>query len=267
MDKSDWGTDEEIWQTISPPLIPAPEDIELLRLASLPALAAAGETPRVLVLGVTPALVAAPWLAQCELHAVDYDQVMIDLLWTAREGAECHRAFWQAMPFPDAHFDLVLGDCSFNALVGLATYDEVLREIARVRRPGAPLAARFFMQSEPRLTLPGLLRDRAAFDTWNSTAKRLAVAIAASEDDGSLNLSEIPRRIADQGSNVDNYLAALGQTEREIARAKKTYEIEQYLNYPGQARIIEKFSPHFPRISFAQPAYDCGAYCPTVTCA
>lgn len=264
MSESNWGTDEEIWQTISPPLIPAVQDIDLIRRTSAAALAAAGSAPRVLVLGVTPALIAADWLAGAEIHAVDYDDVMIELLWKPREGAYCHQARWQEMPFPDAHFDLVIGDCSFNALPGLADYDDVLREISRVRRPSAPVVARFFMQTEPRLTLPGLIAGRAGMDGWSSAARRLAIAIAAAQADGNLNLSDIPARIREQCGDVDEFLAAMGQSPREIERAKSTYEIEQDLNYPSKSQINAQIGGYFPDISFAYPAYDCGALCPIV---
>jgi hypothetical protein len=163
--------DEEIWQTIAPPYIPSAHDVELIQRACPSAIMAQDGAPRILVLGVTPALVAAPWPERSEIHAVDYDQVMIDLHWRQAEGRHCHCARWQALPFPDRHFDLVIGDGSFNSLPSLDAYAQVLDEIARVRRPSAPLIARFFMQAQPRARLadrPG--QASAAFAGWRSPA-------------------------------------------------------------------------------------------------
>jgi hypothetical protein len=267
MTENNWGTDEEIWQTISPPMIPSVQDVELVRRSCPPELMDLAAAPRILVLGVTPALVDAGWPARAELHAVDYDPAMIELLWKPRASAQCHCAHWQAMPFSDGYFDLVVGDCSFNALPGLQEYDAVLREIARVKRPIAPLVARFFMQPEPRLTL-ALLQEYASskFAGFGAAAMRLMVAFAASAPDGSLEFRDIPTRIREQWGSVDEYLAAIGQSPDAIARANKTYLIDQRLNYPDRHQILLHLEPYFREISFNRPNYDCGEFCPIVAC-
>jgi len=267
MSNSNWGMDEQIWRTGAPPYIPTAQDVGLVQRACPPAIMAADSAPRILVLGVTPALVAAPWPERSEIHAVDYDQVMIDLHWEPAENRQCHLARWQALPFPDRHFDLVVGDGSFNSLPALDAYDEVLRELARVRRPGAPVIARFFMQAEPRRPLADLPREALTlFAGWSSTAKRMAVVIAAAQDDASLYFCDIPGRIAEQWGDVDEFLAALGQTPAEIERAKQTYAMPQHVNHPTRGQIRGCLEPHFSSVEFNFPAYDIGAQCPIVSC-
>jgi hypothetical protein len=264
MSKGEWAGDEAIWQTISPPMIPTAEDVALI-LRACQAVLSRTAPPRVLVLGVTPALVDAGWPSGAEIHAVDYDQAMIDLLWLPRENAHCHCARWQEMPFADDHFDLVVGDCSFNALPSLADYPAVLREIVRVKRADAPVIARFFMQSDPRDTLAGLRRDAdGRLAGLSSPAKRLLIAIAAAAADASLNLRDVPLRIAERCGPLEEYLAALGQSPAEISRAVRTYASGQHLNYPSSQQILEQFGPFFDEVELAFPAYDAGANCPTV---
>jgi ubiquinone/menaquinone biosynthesis C-methylase UbiE len=223
-------------------------------------------SPRVLILGVTPALIGAPWPAEAEVHAVDYDQVMIDTHWTPREGAHCYCLRWEELPFPVAHFDLVVGDCSFNALPGLDHYDHVLKEITRVMKPSARLVARFFMQSDPRLTLGYVanhVEDR--FASYSAAAMRLLIPLAASADDGALHSLRIEERIREEWGDVDEFLSALRQSGDDMERAKRTFAFDQRLNYPDRHDIVRIFGAYFGEISFAFPDYECGEFCPTVS--
>jgi hypothetical protein len=223
--------------------------------------------PRVLILGVTPALVDLPWPARAEVHAVDYDQAMIDLLWRPGSGRQCHRARWQEMPFPDGFFDLVVGDCSFNALPSPADYDDVMAEIGRVRSPGAPLITRAFVQSEPRLTLAGLVGQSATMLAGLTPAhKRLLVLIASARADGTLHFPDIFGRIRDEWGDVDDYLAALGHSPAEVERSKSVYASDQRLNYPTERELADRFAPWFGRVEFAYPDYAAGRNCPTMRC-
>jgi hypothetical protein len=223
--------------------------------------------PRVLVLGVTPALVDLPWPMRAEVHAVDYDQAMIDMLWRPGSGRHCHRARWQEMPFPDGFFDLVVGDCSFNALPAPDDYADVLREIGRVRRAAAPLVVRAFVQSEPRLTLAGLASNADTVLAGLRTAEvRLLIAIAAAKADGTLHFTDIPGRIREEWGDVEDYLAALGHLPADIERTKSLFVLDQRLNYPTEHELAERFAPWFGRVEFAYPDYAVGRNCPNMRC-
>jgi len=267
MTDSNWGTDGTMWRTIPPPFVPTEEDVELVRKACPSELIESSAAPRILLLGVTPMLADAAWLASSELHAVDYDQVMIATLWRPRERYHCHCARWQEMPFPDGFFDLVIGDCSFNALPAIADYAEVLREVARVCRPSAPLICRFFMQSEPRLSLGEVAREAAGrFGDYSLAERRLLIPMAASEDDGSIHSTDIRDRIREQFGDVEAFLAVLGQEGEDKVRALRTFEFDQWLNYPTRARIRAEFERYFSDIRFAFPDYAAGPFCPIVSC-
>jgi SAM-dependent methyltransferase len=201
------------------------------------------------------------------VHAVDYDQAMIDLLWRPGDGRHCHRARWQEMPFPDGFFDLVVGDCSFNALPRPDDYADVLREIGRVRSPAAALIVRAFVQSEPRLTLAGLARDGGVAVVGFRTAEvRLLVAIAAAKADGTLHFTDIPGRIREEWGNVEDYLAALSHSPADIERTRSVLALDQRLNYPTEREVAERFAPWFARIEFAYPDYAVGRNCPNIRC-
>lgn len=265
MTKSTWGTQGAMWPAVRPPFAPSAEDLDLYQQACPPALLAEEAAPRILVLGVTPHLVHAPWPKAGELHAVDYDQAMIDSLWTPRDGAHVHLGRWQEMDFPDDHFDVVVGDCSFNALPSGTEYDAVLRQVDRVRKPGAPLISRFFMLSEPRRTLAQVIEDvSGALAHARPPARKLLTLMAAANAHGVMHNRDVPDRIRAEWGEVDDYYAALGESGDELALTKKVLTFDQRVNYPTAAEIRERFEPYFRDIRFAYPDYDIGQNCPLV---
>jgi SAM-dependent methyltransferase len=254
-----------MWRTIPLPYIPCEDDWDAFLKACPPALLETDAAPRILILGVTPPLVIAPWPAAAELYAVDFDQGTIDTLWQAGENrnALCER--WQDMSFEDDFFDLIIGDCSFNALPGLDDYAAVIREIDRVRKPGVPIITRFFLQPQPRLTLAKLKEEASgAFSDYRPYARLMLVPIAASEENGTLHATDTAGRIIAQCGDVDEFLVALGLDEEGQWRAHRTFEFDQYLNFPDLDRITGMFEETFPEIDVFEPAYDCGAFCPTI---
>jgi SAM-dependent methyltransferase len=262
MSDSNWHADGQLWPTIKPPLVPNEEDVELVLRACMPALQGLARPPRILVLGVTPALLDAAWPEGSELHSVDYDRVMIDVLWKEREGRTCHCDNWQSMPFPDRFFDLVVGDCSFNALPGLDDYAPVLQEIVRVSRPGAPFVSRFFMQPEPRLTLGTLPAATGGIEV--SSGVRLLLAIASAGENGSLRFTDVFGLIAAEGHDFEDYMRGLRHGPADIERTRKILESDQRLNYPSWPQIAQAFGPFYSRSELEHPGYDVGRYCPIV---
>jgi hypothetical protein len=265
MANSIWGTQVDIWPTIPSPFSPSSEDLALYQQACPPELLAADATPRILLLGVTPQLANAPWPSGTELHAVDYDEQMIASLWHPREGAECHLSRWEEMPFPDAHFDLVIGDCPFNALPSQADYEGVLRQIARVRRPAAPLITRFFMHSEPRVTLAQLV-DMAggALADLPTPATRLMIYMTASDEQGRLYNPAGAQRIRDEWGDLETFLVAMGQAPEDRELTKLVLSFEQRVNYPTASEIRQHFAPFFDDIRFTYPTTGVGQNCPIV---
>jgi SAM-dependent methyltransferase len=261
MSDSNWHADGQLWPTIQPPLVPTEEDVRLVLQLSRPALERLASPPRILVLGVTSALLDAPWPDGSEVHSVDYDRVMIEAFWKEREGRHCHCDYWQSMPLPDACFDLVVGDCSFNAMPGLDQYHAVLTEISRVSRPGAPLVCRFFMQPEPRLTLESILARAPGLP---SSSVRLLLALASAGEDGSLAFGDVRALVTATQGDFEEYLRLLGHDAADIERTKKVLQSDQRLNYPSRAQIERKFGPFYSRIEFEHPSYDVGRYCPIV---
>jgi len=265
MANSTWGTDVKIWPKMDPPFSPARADIEILRrYGNIQSLDDSGGA-RVLLLGLTPTLVDAGWPMGTVLHAVDYDQAMVDALWKVKRGAYCHLARWQEMPFQDDLFDLVIGDCSLNALPSLEAYDEVFREITRVRRPESKLISRFFVRPEPCFSLADIAAGAVVdLSKCNAAGKRLLILLAATQEDGRLFFRDIERKIIDQWGDVNSFLLELQMTEEDVNRARQTYRFDQVLNFPTQKQIEERCLEFFVKLEFIVPEYILGKFCMTL---
>lgn len=260
-----WGSEEDMWPTVLPPFRPGEEDLATLRQACPPELLQNDATPRILVLGVTSALVNADWPAGSEIHAVDFDPDMIRTLWTDRAGTQCHCEHWQDMSFPDAHFDLVVGDCSFNALPAMADYDDVLTEVSRVMRPSAPLICRFFLQTEPPLTLDRLAAGtNGPFADYRTIARRMLILLSSALPDGTAHMSDIGDRIREQFGDVDEFFAALELSDEDLERIRMVMQHDTRLNFPNRQQVLDLFGMRFSQIDIFEPDYDCGSFCPTI---
>ena len=267
MTEQNWGGSKEIWRNIRPPLVPVQQDIDLV-FDACGADLLQRPTARILVLGVTPALISAPWPTGFELCAVDFDPMMINALWPdekpARASVIC--ADWKSMPFPDDYFDLVIGDCSFCALPSLADYAGVLAEVDRVKKADARVICRFFMQSEPRLTLADLpdLCTAGALAHFSGPEKNLMIAIAASGEDAVTHYRTVIGHVEKIWGDFENYVTVLGQSPEEVARVKSVFSLSHQLNYPTLRQIADQFAAFGLKPQVRVPDYPSGPFCPTI---
>lgn len=249
------------------PWVPTRDDIALMRDAC-PASLIASNRARVLVLGVTPAIVLAPWPEGFEITAADYDQDMIDALWSAEAAnrAEVIRADWAALPFPDDHFDLVVGDGSFCALPSLGHYPAVLAEILRVARPSAPIIARFFMRPDQPPTLHEIVSaDSIALQVDHDPSElRFLTIMATCDPDGVMAHQKIAGKIQREWGDLDSYIAAVWPDEQEAATFRLAFERQQCLNFPTRRQIDEQFARFGLKGTAFTPGYRLGALCPTI---
>lgn len=239
-----WGGKKDIWKTIRHPMIPSAEDVELVLRASFAHLAATSD-PKILVLGVTPALIQAPWPSTAKINAVDFDPAMIEMLWSEDAvNASVTCADWRNLPFPDDHFDLVIGDCSFCALSSLDDYQPVLAELTRVKRSNAPLVFRFFIQPTPRLTLDDLpsMFSQSSWSRCSASARRLLIAIAASDIDAVTNYSQVIGKIEKHSADAETFFSQIGLLGEDRDRALQTFALSHQLNFPSAEQIEEQFS-------------------------
>lgn len=266
---STWRGHVEVWRNngMRPPWVPTFEDVLLMQNAC-PDRNMLNRDARVLVLGVTPAIVMARWLEGLTIKAVDFDQDMIDALWQPEAGdrAEAVCADWSAMPFPDDYFDLVVGDGSFCALPDLGHYDAVIAEVMRVKRSEAPILARFFVQQEEALSFSDIVDPlgRLLLEGFEATEVRFLTLMAACDPDGILDHQTIAAKIAQRWGNLERFIAAACPDENDAGMFRLILERQQRLNFPRLSQISLIFARHGLRMKVFQPSYRVGAFCPTL---
>lgn len=265
-----WNADVDQWAAnggVRPPWVPCAEDIGLM-MDGCPSELLEKEKVNVLVLGVTPGIIRAPWPSNFALHAVDYDPEMIKALWLPDMDsiAEITCADWTDMPFPDAFFDLVVGDGSFCALPSLEEYPAVLREILRVKRADAAIISRFFMQSDPQPNLHQIvdLASGAMRDRYSGPDLRLFFLMAIAQPNAVVDHRlAIPRILQDFG-DFDVFIGTLWPDADEAWKTRLMMNRDQRLNFPTFEQIkinADKFSLE---MLDRYPNYTLGQFCPTI---
>ncbi len=264
-----WRGHVDVWRNngIAPPWVPTFEDVTLMQNAFNEGVPS-GRKARVLILGVTPAIVMARWLEDCEMKAADYDRDMIEALWPADAGhrAEAVCADWSALPFADDHFDLVVGDGSFCALPDMTHYPSVLAEILRVKRKAAPIITRFFVRPDALPTFHDIVSADGTLllPDHDPTELRFLTILAACDPDGLLDHKAIAGKITSQWGNLDKYIAGMCPDEQSATAFRLTLERKSCLNFPTFRQIDEQVAQFGLRATAYVPSYRVGVCCPTI---
>ena len=133
-EKMVWQNHSRQWNLVGAPLKPSPQDGALMMELGTSCLGLSQTVKRIALLGVTPELIQLDWPQGVELDAFDNSEPMLQSVWAPNPkfASRVTLASWQALPVDDAHFDLVVGDGSFNALPSLVEYAPVFQELARI---------------------------------------------------------------------------------------------------------------------------------------
>lgn len=231
--------------------------------AARPELEAAAAT--LLVLGVTPELIALEWPREARMIVLDSSAGVISALWgeNPRPESEVICALWQDMPLGDASMAAAVGDGSLNALTSLAEYQVVLAQLARVLRPRAILALRCFVRPE-RSERPDELAARAMrgdFPTISTFRFRLAMTLAG--PDARVSLGDLPPVMDALFPDRDALAHATGWTRAEIDSTDAiTGAIP--VTFPTEAELTSLTEPGFERIAVRTADYPEAVRCPTL---
>jgi len=177
-----WRKHSGHWGKVGAPLRPGPQDGALM-MAAINADLARSPAGRVLVLGVTPEIIQLPWPPSVQLQAFDHSAEMIASVWQPHPqvASSAQQASWQSLPLAAQSVCAAVGDGSLNALPELLSYEEVLRELARVLQPGALLCLRYFALPPVRESLLEVGAALAAGEVQSFHALKWRIAMAVCE--------------------------------------------------------------------------------------
>lgn len=162
------------WAALQPPQRPIPGICDMMR-----PLLAARPGPG-LQLGVTPEIA----LASDHGIAVDWNADMIRIAWPGNSAT--HRAQvgnWLALDFAPNSFATAFGDGSLTMLSFPGDYRLLMRNLAKVLRPGGRLVLRCFVRPDRGETIAELARAVWAGETGQFSAFKLRLNMATAAID------------------------------------------------------------------------------------
>ena len=256
------------WPAIRPPLRPGRDDIALLQtLVADRSSATAADSPRALLLGVTPEIASMRWPAGTSLLALDFSEAMIRGVWRAPEGvpAMVARADWTAMPVRDGACDVVVGDGNLTSLSYPGEYAAFADETRRVLREPGTLVLRLFARPERPDPLDTVFADlragrirEPALLPW-----RIAMALHGTLAEGvragavwEAWCERVPRAVA--------LFEALGWPPQALGSLEWTRGQEYVMRFPTVGEVEDLLAHGYERTICRTPAYEGGELYPTV---
>ncbi len=157
-----WQRHARLWELVTSPLRPAPEDVAGYRSAVEAWKRATGrEDPVILLLGVTPEICEIPLGAEARVIAVDRSADMLAAVWpgSRRPGDLGLRADWRAMPLGARSVDIVIGDGALCPLRYPGDHAVLCAELHPLLRDGGRWLLRCFAAPEDRESVDDVFAD------------------------------------------------------------------------------------------------------------
>lgn len=223
--KEHWQGSAGLWRAFGSPLRPNAEDAAivdaLLDAASTrPGVVSGFGLRRAWVLGVTSELAVAARLRDAHVVGLERVPAMIEAAWpgnTAQRQAVC--GDWRQPPFPDASFDVALGDGCLTTLPEPADSARFLASVHRCLQPNGCLLLRLFCrpdEAEAPETVGRALRE-GKIGSFHAFKWRLAMALQASGGGAPVGVDDVWRYWSAMGIAPAELAAQRGWPEQSIA--------------------------------------------------
>jgi SAM-dependent methyltransferase len=136
------------WDDLGPPLRPDRQAIEAYG-ELFQTVHPSAEGAQVMLMGVTPELANATWLAGAKITAIDHSPDMISAIWPGdRHNRHAVTGDWFHLPMPLCSQDVVIGDGVLNFLTYPAEHQALSLSLSSVLRSGGHLVIRAFCAHE-----------------------------------------------------------------------------------------------------------------------
>ena len=248
---------------ISPPLSPAPEDLDWYQHRVAQHLRPGG---RALLLGVTAGIVELRWPGGAHLLSADWSMEMLRNVWSsARPTAGWSRTCtdWRRLPLTDGVLDLVIGDGCYSALQGLQQMSLLNREVRRVLRPGGLMLIRTFCRPQEGLRAADLFGDLKSGRTRNLDLFRWLLAMAVQGDSpNGVSSRMVWKAWSEQVPNARALQVELGWSEDALLNMERWAHSEATYSFPSLPELRALAAPGFAVEACELPTYEWGALFP-----
>lgn len=255
---SHWEHYHRHWSLLAAPLRPPAETVGIIEREA----GAAGAD--VLLLGVTPELAG---LGRT-MRAVDSSPGMIEALWKA--GGPSREALvgsWLDLPLASGSVDAVVGDGSLNSLASSAERLLLLRETARVLRPGGRAAIRIFASPVRREDIAAVEDDVRArrIDGFHAFKWRVAMTLAGPQPDYGVGVTAIRDAIDGLFPDRARLSAATGWRLEEIATIDAYRNSDTTYSFATAAQQAEEAESVFREVRLVPSgSYSLAERCPVL---
>ncbi|MDZ7736194.1 MAG: class I SAM-dependent methyltransferase [Gammaproteobacteria bacterium] len=261
-----WSEVARLWNQLGPPLRPSNQDIAIVS-GEVEAWMHENGAPCALILGVTPELYHLPWLPDTDLLAVDHTQGMIEVVWPGLpQAVAC--AEWTNMPIPDRSRDIALCDGGIILLDYPRGHHELVRELARIIRPGGLCILRAFVPPKEREMPETVLQDllKAKIANLNLLKLRLGMAMQQDPAEGT-RLKDVWDTIHGVAPDFNELASRTGWPLEHLLAINAYRDRTASYHFLTVVQIRELFCANPGGFSFKacrQPTYELGERCPTI---
>jgi SAM-dependent methyltransferase len=252
------------WSHFGPPLRPWPDDTRVVQRIA----ADLAPGARVIVLGLTPEIIACTWPADVELAAIDHSPSMIEALWPPEKGPANARVVlsdWQDMPMPSASVDLVAGDGCYVLQPFPQGFESLTREVSRVLRPGGRFLIRVFLRPDQSESVQDIARAlaRGEIGSVHAIKLRMLAALHGSSGAGTL-LDDVWQAWARMPAVPDALAGRPGWTAEEIVGIDSYGGMQARYYLPTLTECRQALGSFLREIECAWGVHELSDRCPTL---
>jgi SAM-dependent methyltransferase len=174
---------------------------------------------------------------------------------------------WLELPLDDASVDAVIGDGSLNSLGTEADRLDLMREAARVLRPGGRAAIRLFAAPELREGLEEIAADAGAgrSGSFHAFKLRLAMALAGPDPDCAVPVSDIRSAVEKLHPDREALAGTSGWKLEEIATIDSYRNSDVTYSFATAARLAGEAGKFFAEVGLAPSgSYHMADRCPVL---
>lgn len=265
-----WSQLARQWSAIGSPLRPDAEDLmQIEHTLTSWRIVARRNAPRVLLLGVTPEIVALPWPEKSHFVAVDRSLAMIRAVWPGAPSEHCSSSVvcgsWSALPLAPSGCDIVLGDGCYTLLRYPDDYIGLAASVCRVLAPQGLYSMRFFLRPEITEPLAQVFDDlwQRRIGNFHIFKWRLAMALHGALQEG-VRLADVWQVWHDTVPDAEGLARYLDWPIQAVHTINAYRDASARYTFPTLAEARAALAKDFEEIHCYVPTYELGQRCPTL---